>query len=71
MTRVFFAALLGSCLSSVAFADVTIKSTTGKGMGMSSDSQAVTYIKGMKMRSDAVVGDTAHTTIFGVDAQKM
>ena len=43
----------------------------GKGMGMSGTSPATTYIKGNKMRTDIVIGDTTRTTIFDVDAQKM
>ena len=44
---------------------------TGKGMGMSGTMAGTTYIKGMKMRSDVVTGDTTRTTIFDVEAQKM
>jgi hypothetical protein len=56
----------------LAFADVTIKSTmTGKGMGASGTTTATTYIKGNKMRSDTVAGDTTRTVIFDIDTQKM
>jgi hypothetical protein len=55
-----------------AFADVTVKSTgTGKGMGMSADMVITTYIKGNKMRTDTVTGDTTRTMIFDVDAQRL
>lgn len=55
-----------------AFADVTIKSTmTGKGMGMSGTTTAITYIKGNKMRTDTVAGDTTRSVIFDLDTQKM
>lgn len=54
------------------FADVTIKSSmSGKGMGMSGTTTSTTYIKGNKMRSDTVTGDTVRSVIFDVDAQKM
>ncbi len=53
-------------------ADVTIKqTTTGKGLGMGGTFQTTTYIKGMKMRSDAAMGDTVRTTIFDIENQKM
>ena len=55
-----------------AFADVTIKSTmTGKGVGMSGTTTSTTYIKGNKMRSDTVTGDTTRIVIFDLDSQKM
>ncbi len=55
-----------------AWADVTIKqTTTGKGMGMSGTMPGTTYLKGMKMRTDAVSGDTTRTTIFDLENQKM
>lgn len=55
-----------------AFADVTIKSTmTGKGMGMTGTTTATTYIKGNKMRSDTVTGDTTRSVIFDLESQKM
>jgi hypothetical protein len=57
-----------------AYADVTVKST-GSGKGMmgagGGDMSMVTYIKGNKMRSDTVIGDTTRTMIFDVDAQRM
>ena len=61
-----------AALAAPAFADVTIKSTmTGKGLGMGGTTNTVTYIKGNKMRSDVVMGDTTRTTIFDIDTQKM
>ena len=44
---------------------------TGKGMGQSGSMNSTTYIKGNKMRSDVVMGDTVRTTIFDIDTQKM
>jgi hypothetical protein len=65
-------ALVALALSTPAFADVTVKGTgTGKGMGMSGTITTVTYIKGNKMRTDTVTGDTTRTMIFDVDAQKL
>lgn len=55
-----------------AFADVTVKATgSGKGMGMNSTMATTTYIKGNKMRTDSIIGDTTRTMIFDVDAQKL
>jgi hypothetical protein len=52
--------------------DVTIKQTTsGKGMGVSAAGKTTTYIKGMKMRSEAETLGTVMTTIFDVENQKM
>lgn len=71
MRLVFTFAML-AVTASVAAADVTIKQTsTGKGMGMSGTTAGVTYIKGMKMRSETVSGDTTRVTIFDVENQKM
>ena len=56
----------------LAFADVTVKSTgAGKGMGMGGTMTTTTYIKGNKMRTDTVTGDTTRTMIFDVDAQRL
>ncbi len=55
-----------------AFADVTLKATgSGKGMGMGGNMTMTTYIKGNKMRTDSVIGDTTRTMIFDIDAQKL
>jgi hypothetical protein len=54
------------------FGDVTVKqSTGGKGLGISGSGTTTTYIKGMKMRSEAEVRGTMMTTIFDVENQKM
>jgi hypothetical protein len=72
MKRVFLTLVVISFAATAASADVTMKSTvTGKGMGMSGTMNSTTYIKGLKMRSDTVMGDTTRTTIFDVEAQKM
>jgi hypothetical protein len=70
--RVVGSTFLGLGLTLPAQADVTLQQTTGgKGLGISGTSTGTTYIKGNKMRTDAVMGGTTHTTIFDVDAQKM
>jgi hypothetical protein len=72
MRRALFATLLSASLAAPASADVTIKQTNGgKGLGMSGTTTSTTYIKGAKMRSDVVTGDTTRSTVFDLDAQKM
>lgn len=72
MKRAFVAGILALGVAVPAYADVTLKqTTTGKGMGMSGTSPAVTYIKGSKMRTDTVIGDRTQSMIFDLDAQKM
>lgn len=72
MKRSILAALFTVVLTAPLFADVTVKSTgAGKGMGMEREMQTITYIKGNKMRTDTVMGDTTRTMIFDVDAQKL
>ena len=72
MKRVCLVLLLTLGLALPAYADVTIKQTTGgKMMGISGKTTATAYIKGNKMRSDVVMGNKTHTTIFDLDAQKM
>jgi hypothetical protein len=72
MKRMILAIGLAVAFSVQVFADVTIKSTgTGKGMGMSAKMNTVTYLKGMKMRTDTVKGDTTDSVIFDLENQKM
>ena len=72
MKRVIFTTVLALGLALPAYADVTIKQTTGgKGLGISGTAPGTTYIKGNKMRTEVVMGDRTMTTIFDVDAQKM
>jgi hypothetical protein len=71
MKRACFTALLALTLAAPAFADVTIKqSTGGKGMGMGGSAKGTTYIKGSKMRADLEIGDRVQSTIFDLDAHK-
>jgi hypothetical protein len=72
MNRVGLSLLLSIALVLPAYADVTIKMTTGgKGMGMSASTTGTTYIRGNKMRSDLQMGNRTQSTIFDLDAQKM
>jgi hypothetical protein len=72
MKRVLLVSILGVGLAWPAYADVTLKQTTsGKGLGMSGTTPAVTYIKGNKMRTDSTVGDRTQSMIFDLDAQKL
>ena len=72
MNRICLSLLLSIAVVLPAYADVTIKMTTGgKGMGMSASTTGTTYIKGNKMRSDLQMGNRTQSTIFDLDAQKM
>jgi hypothetical protein len=72
MRRSLLPAVLALAAFAPAHADLTIKATaTGKGLGMSGTTSNVTYIKGLKMRSEAVSSKSNAVTIFDVDAQKM
>jgi hypothetical protein len=53
-------------------ADVTTKSTvTGKGMGAGGTMTTTTYIKGNKMRTDTVIGESTRTSIIDMDKMTM
>ena len=72
MIRKILIATFSIALAAPSFADVTVKGTgSGKGMGMSANMATTTYIKGHKMRTDSVIGDTTRTMIFDVDAQRI
>jgi hypothetical protein len=59
-------------LATPAQADLKMTQTlNGKGLGISGNSTSTTYIKGLKMRSDTVSGDTTRSIIFDVENQKM
>jgi hypothetical protein len=72
MNRYALVALALVALAAPSYADVTVKSTgAGKGMGMGGTITQITYIKGNKMRTESVTGDTTRTMIFDVDAQRL
>ncbi len=72
MTRSVLIALFTLTTAAASFADVTVKALgAGKGMGVSGNMTTTTYIKGNKMRTDTVTGDTTRTMIFDVDSQKL
>lgn len=55
-----------------AFADITVKSNVvNKAMGGTNTVTSTTFIKGTKMRSDTVTGDTTRTSIMDMDTMKM
>ncbi len=43
---------------------------SGKGLGKAAESQSITYIKGLKMRTDSTLGDSPTTTIIDIETQK-
>ena len=72
MTRMLLAAVLALVAGVPALADVTIKATANsKGFGLSGTTTSVTYIKGLKMRVEATIGNKNLISIYDVDAQKM
>lgn len=72
MTRRILTSVLALAACAAAQADVTLKATAaGKGLGMSGSTSNVTYIKGLKMRSESSSGTSGNVTIFDVDGQKM
>jgi hypothetical protein len=72
MTRRMLTIALALAALSPVQADVTLRATAeGKGLGMSGSTANVTYIKGLRMRSESTSGKAGNVTIFDVDAQKM
>jgi hypothetical protein len=72
MTRTSLAVVVFLWAAVPAAADVTIKmSVTGSGLGRTGQTAGLTYIKGLKMRSEIKMGDRTQTTIFDLGAQKM
>src|SRR5262245_12647690 len=54
------------------FADLKLTQTvSGKGLGSKGSANTVTYIKGLKMRSDTPDGDITRSIIFDVQNQKI
>jgi hypothetical protein len=55
-----------------AYADLKMTQTVnGKGLGVNGTVNTVTYIKGLKMRSDSLNGDITRSIIFDVQNQKI
>ena len=72
MTRPYVAAAFALACCAAARADVTLRATsTGKSAIMSGTTTSVTYIKGLKMRTEAALEKFSTATIYDVDAQKM
>jgi hypothetical protein len=72
MKRAVLTTVLMLAAATAAFADVTIhQNVVGKGMGMSGGMKTTSFIKGLKMRSDSVTGDTTRTIVFDVESQKI
>ncbi|MBK5296333.1 MAG: hypothetical protein JJE40_04180 [Vicinamibacteria bacterium] len=71
MIRALSITVVVGLLAAPALADVTLTSqVTGKGLGKAAESQSITYIKGLKMRTDSTLGDAPKTTIIDVETQK-
>jgi hypothetical protein len=71
MRRTLCTAALVALLATPAFADVTLNSTmTGKGFGKMADGESVSYISGLKMRTDSTFGGSPTSIIIDLDAQK-
>jgi hypothetical protein len=71
MVRSLCTAATVCLLATPAFADVTLKSTmTGKGFGKMADGESVSYISGLKMRTDSVFGGSPTSIIIDLEAQK-
>ena len=72
MIRAFLVVLVLTIVAIPSYADVTLKqSVSGKALGIGGTATSTTYIKGAKMRTELVTGDTTRITIFDLDAQKM
>src|SRR5262245_51059995 len=72
MTRWILTTALAFVAFAPAHADVTLKATAeGKGLGMSGSTSNLTYIKGLRMRSESTSSKASNVTIFDVDGQKM
>lgn len=67
MIRTLFSTVIAGLLAAPALADVTV---TAQVAGKGGESQSITYIKGLKMRSDSSVLGTPTTTITDIEAQK-
>ncbi len=72
MKHMMLVAALALTLAAPARADVKMtQNVSGKGMGISANTVTTTYLKGLKMRTETVTGDTVRTMIFDVENQKI
>lgn len=72
MKRTLAAAALGFLACATAQADVTLHATsTGHSAVMSGKTTSVTYIKGLKMRTEAASEKFSTASIYDIDAQKL
>jgi hypothetical protein len=72
MKRSILVALFTVAVAAPSFADITMKSTVvNKGVGGGSTTTSTTFIKGNKMRTDSVSGDTTRSSIVDTDTMKM
>lgn len=72
MKRVLTILGMTMALAAPALADVTIvQNVSGKGMGFGGESASTTYLKGLKMRTDSVSGNTTRSMVFDVENQKL
>ncbi|MGD9904440.1 MAG: hypothetical protein AB7U83_13325 [Vicinamibacterales bacterium] len=72
MRRVLFTVLALAGLATPSVADVTLtQSVSGKALGINGNATTTTYIKGARLRTEMVTGNTTRITIFDLDAQKM
>ena len=71
MFRTTCAAAVAALMAVPAWADVTVTAQlTGKGIGKAAEAQSITYIKGLRQRTDAVHGGSPTSTIIDLEAQK-
>lgn len=71
MIRTLCTTVVAGLLATPALADVTLTSqVSGKGLAKAAETQSITYIKGLKMRTDSTLGDAPTTTIIDIETQK-
>ena len=71
MFRSLCTAAIVGLLATPALADVTLTSAmTGKGFGKMADGESVSYISGLKMRTDSTFGGSPTSIIIDLEAQK-
>src|SRR5262245_27999115 len=72
MKHLVLAACLTVAAAAPAVPDLELaQAVSGKGLGPNGTATTVTYIKGLRMRSDTLGGDITHSIIFDVQNQKI